>query len=193
VNGQWLIRRVGCDDENHEYYPHGTDFEQLAADLPDRIRAFNEGAEAEHRERIQNDPKYREMMESREKMRQERLNAPKIEPERLEFYNKISGYYQSGNKLVIFFYVHNNMLMATWKHNPEGAVMQPIGTSPHEFSLKGENGQAYHLKFVIDEQGGITKCLIHNGKLELETTKITNPEDVIRMRFHKSSKIGGKR
>jgi hypothetical protein len=196
AGGQWLIRKVLCDDELHEAYPHGTDFVQLAADLLARLEADNAKvakAEVEHRKKIQKDPEYRKFIEGRQKMLQEQLNAPKIEPERLEFYNKISGYYEAGKKLVLFIYVNNNILMAQWKQNPEGTVMQPIRTSPHEFNLKGENGQAFYLKFVIDEQGGITKCLIHNGKLELETTKINNPEDVIRMRFHKSSKIGEKR
>jgi hypothetical protein len=175
TGGQWLIRKVLCNDENHEIYPHGTDFGQLAADLPDRLKEYNARvaqAEVEHRERMQKDPEYRKFIEGREKMRQERLNAPKIEPERLEFYNKISGYYEAGKKLVLFIYVHNNRLMARWKHDPEGEIMQQTGTSQYEFSLNSKNGQTYHLKFIIDDENRTIKCLIQNGKLELETTKI---------------------
>jgi hypothetical protein len=172
VSGQWLIRSVRCNDENHEAFPHGTDFGQMAADLPDRMKAFEAQAEAEHRESMQNDPKYREMMETREKKRQEQLNAPKIEPERLEFYNKISGYYEVGKKLVLLIYVHNNSLMAQWEHNPEGAIMQPTGTSPEEFTIRSKDGQAYHLRFIIDDENGTIRCLIQNGKSELETTKV---------------------
>jgi hypothetical protein len=76
-------------------------------------------------------------------------------------------------RAAFLFYVHNNILMASWKYNPNGAIMQPIVTCPHEFSLNGENGQVYHLKFVIDEQDGTVRCLIHNENLALETIKIT--------------------
>jgi hypothetical protein len=124
---------------------------------------------------MQNDPKYREMMETREKMRKERLNAPKIEPERLEFYNKISGYYEAEKKMVIFICVHNNRLMAQWEHNPEGAIMQPTGTNPCEFTLRGKNGEIYHLRFIIDDENKTIKCLIQDGKSELETTKHSIP------------------
>ena len=175
AGGQWLIRKVLCNDELHEAYPHGTDFDQLAADLPARVKEYNARvaqAEVEHRERMRKDPEYRKFIESREKMRQERLNAPKIEPERLEFYNKISGYYEAGKKLVLFIYVHNNNLMARWEHNPEGAVMQPTGTSPEQFTLLGKDGETYHLRFIIDDENRTIKCLIQNGKLELETTKV---------------------
>lgn len=172
IGGQWLIRKVLCNDENHESYPHGTDFEQLAAGLPDRVKEFNAKAEAEYQERMQNDPEFRKLIESRQKMRQEQLSAKQIEPKRLEFYNKISGLYTTGNKPVLFIYVHNNNLMAKWEHNPEGAIMQQIGTSPYEFTLNGKNGQTNHLKFIIDDKNRTIKCLIQNGKLELETTKV---------------------
>jgi len=176
AGGQWLIRGVLCNDELHRVYPHGTDFEQLAADLPGRIEEHNAKvakAEAEHRERMQKDPEYKKFIESREKMRQEQLNAPKIEPERLEFYTKISGYYAAEKKTVIFIYVHNNRLMARWKHNPEGAMMPPTDTSPDEFTLHGKDGEIYHLKFIIDDENKTIKCLIQDGKSELETTKFS--------------------
>jgi hypothetical protein len=176
VSGHWLIRSVRCNDENHEIYPHGTDFGQMAADFPDRMKEYNARvaqAEVEHRERMQNDPEYRKFIEGREKMRQERLNAPKIEPERLEFYNKISGYYEAENKMVIFICVHNNRLMARWEHNPEGGIMQPTDTSPEEFTIRGKDGETYHLTFIIDDENKTIKCLIQDGKSELETTKIS--------------------
>ncbi len=35
---RWLIKRIVCDDPVHNIYPHGSDFEKIAATLPDRIR-----------------------------------------------------------------------------------------------------------------------------------------------------------
>lgn len=35
---RWLIKRIVCDDPAHNIYPHGSDFEKLAATLPDRNR-----------------------------------------------------------------------------------------------------------------------------------------------------------
>jgi hypothetical protein len=109
----------------------------------------------------------------------QQLNAPKIEPERLEFYNKISGYYKAGEKWVLFIYVHNNNLFAKWKHNPEGAIMQPTGTRPERFTLRGKDGETYHLTFVMDDENKTIKCLIQNEKLELETTKVNNRDDFL--------------
>jgi hypothetical protein len=35
---RWLIKRIICDDPAHNIYPHGSDFEKIAATLPDRNR-----------------------------------------------------------------------------------------------------------------------------------------------------------
>jgi hypothetical protein len=65
ISGQWLIKKVSCDDERHEIYPHGTDFEKLAETIPERQKEFDAKVQKEYRERMQNDPKFMEIQDRR--------------------------------------------------------------------------------------------------------------------------------
>jgi len=65
LNDNWLIESIECNDEHREDLPHGTDFEKLAATIPERQKKFDAKVQEEYLERMQNDPKYMEILERR--------------------------------------------------------------------------------------------------------------------------------
>jgi len=176
VSGNWLIKSIRCNDELHESYPHGTNFEQLALDLPDKIKAFNDTAEAEHRERMQNDPKYKEFIERRREQQKEQFSQQrKNEEKRLQVYHEIAGDYRfiiEEKTLDISFYVQDRYLMGKQENESEGIVLQRIEGNPMEFKFRTPDGRVYELRFLRDENGKIEKCLMSKEGKEYEGFKV---------------------
>jgi hypothetical protein len=176
VSDQWLIKSIRCNDELHEIYPHGTDFEQLTLALPDKIKAFNDAAEAEHREKMQNDPKYREFIERRRKQQQERFSQQrKNEEKRLQVYHEIAGDYRfiiEEKTVHVSFYVQDRYLMGKRENESEGIVLQRIEGNPMEFKFRSPDGYVYELRFLRDENGTIEKCLMSKEGEEYKGLKV---------------------
>jgi hypothetical protein len=176
VSGQWLIKSIHCNDELHEIYPHGTDFEQLALALPDEIKAFNDTAEAEHREKMQNDSRYREFIEKRREQQKELFSQQrKNEEKRLQVYQEIAGDYRfiiEEKTVYISFYVQDRYLMGKQENESEGIVLQRIEGNPMEFKFRTPDGCVYELRFLRDENGKIEKCLMSKEGKEYEGLKI---------------------
>lgn len=164
LSGQWLIKSIHCNDELHESYPHGTNFEQLAEALPDKVKAFNAMAEAERQEKMQNDSRFREFIEKRREQQQERFSQQKKNKEkRLQVYHAIAGDYRfilEEKTVLISFYVQDRYLMGKQENESEGIVLQRIEGNPMEFKFRPLDGYVYELRFIRDENGKIEKCLL---------------------------------
>lgn len=89
-------------------------------------------------------------------------------------YDEIVGKYEfdiEGQIMVIAFWVENEKLMG----GPEGeesVEIEPVEGEELKFTATNPGGQFYEIRFVKDDKGKVTKCVIGVQGMEFEGNKI---------------------
>ncbi len=168
VDRLWLIQKTECGNEIHESYPPGTDWISQVAELKKNIEEWKK------RHEFEKSPKEPQKIKKKIPSPEELNDARKI-----EIYHEIFGYYRfiiNGKNLLISFFTKDKHLFGQYGDIPEIPLF-PANDNPLEFEWRPESpyDKIYKLRFIRDQTGNITKCLIKIEGQSYKGTKLKGP------------------
>ena len=168
VDGFWLIQKAEGSDEMHEIYPLGTDWISHVAEMKKSIEDWKKGREFE--KSTKEPQKIKKKSPSPEELRDAR---------KIEIYHEIFGYYNflmNEKKLVISFFTKDTYLFGQYGDILEIPLF-PVDDNFLEFEWRPESpyDKIYKLRFVRDQEGNITKCILQIGGQSYKGIKLTGP------------------
>ena len=168
IDGLWLIHKAECSDEMHESYPPGTDWITRVAEMKKSNEEWKKGHEYERSPK--ESPKIKKKIPSPEELNDAR---------KIEIYHEIFGNYRfniNGKNLLISFFTKDKHLYGHYEDILEIPLF-PANDNPLEFEWRPESpyDKIYKLRFIRDQQGNITKCLIQVLGQSYEGIKLKNP------------------
>ena len=161
VDRLWLIQIAECSNEVHEAYPLGTDFMSQVEEMKKR---------QEDKKSIKEPQGDQKKSPSPEKLKEVR---------KIELYHEIFGNYRfvvNEKILLISFFTKDRHLFGQYENIPEIPLF-PVNDNSLEFEWRPESpyDKIYKLRFIQDQAGKITKCLIHVEGQSYEGTKLKGP------------------
>ena len=161
ADGLWLIQEAECGDERHEDSPPGTNFLSRIEEMKKRH---------EYEKSTKEPQKIKKKSPSPEELRDAR---------KIEIYHEIFGYYRfiiNGKNLLISFFTKDKHLYGHYGNIHEIPLF-PINDNLLEFEWRPEPpyDEVYRLRFLRNQAGNVTKCLIQIEGQSYEGTKLTGP------------------
>lgn len=168
VDGFWLIHKAECSDEMHEIYPPGPDWISQVAEMKKSIEEWKK------RHEFEKSTKEPQKIKKKTPSPEELSDARKI-----EIYHEIFGYYKfiiNEKNLLISFFTKDKHLYGHYENIHEIPLF-PINDNLLEFEWRPEPpyDKIYRLRFLRNQAGNVTKCLIQIEGQSYEGTKLTGP------------------
>ena len=158
---RWLIKSIDVKDENHDIYPQGTNFNELAETFVERQENFL---------KAQKKYKQNESSENEKQKKRKEESLKKIEI-RKQQYDEISGKYRVQELGEILFFVKDGYLVARFKNEEKELILQPFEDRTFEFEMRYKEENILKIQFIRDSEGIITKCIIDKGEKLLRGVK----------------------